>query len=168
MRAPTALAEAVKATVLMCGLELHVPGFPQMLLRGPALLSGVSELLNEGTRATDHLALLSCARALPNGSGAVPSSSWNRGVEAQTLFSLLTFAWLWCASCLSWRPVARCPSFVDQTRALRKFTELAAPKPTPRMGLFAILQVSKDVENVDHVVIFECVCGGSQWLRRVL
>ena len=30
--------------------------FPQMLLRGQVLRAGVSELLNEGTRSTDHLA----------------------------------------------------------------------------------------------------------------
>ena len=91
--------------------------------------------------------------ALPVGSGSVPKSYWNRGVEAQTLFSLLTYAWLWCATRLSWRPRRDVQALLIKLVRCDKFTELAAPKTTTRMGLFAILQVSKDVRNFDHVVI---------------
>ena len=101
--------------------------------------------------------------ALPIGSRAVPKSSWNRGVEAQTLFSLLPFALLRCATCLSWRAWRDVQALLIKLVRCDKFTELAASKPTPHIGLFAILQVRNDVRNVDHVVIFECVFGGSQF-----
>ena len=51
-----ALAEAVTATVFDVWFGIARAWFPQMLLRGQALRAGVSELLNEGTRSTDHLA----------------------------------------------------------------------------------------------------------------
>ena len=51
-----ALVEAVKATDFDVWFGIARAKFPQMLLRGPALRGGVSKLLNEGTRSTDHLA----------------------------------------------------------------------------------------------------------------
>ena len=79
--------------------------------------------------------------ALQVGSGSVPKSYWNRGVEAQTLFSLLTFAWLRCAVVARHKNRgAILTSF--QFFAVRHVSKPAAAKFTLRMGLFAIVQLS--------------------------
>ena len=52
----TALAEAVKVADLTCGLELQVLGFDKCCFATMLSRAGVSELLYEGTRSTDHFA----------------------------------------------------------------------------------------------------------------
>ena len=51
---------------------------------------------------------------------------------------------------------------VDQPRALRKILRACHCETHTTHSLFALFQLSNDVRNVGHVVIFECVFGGSQ------
>ena len=167
-----AIAKAVKATVLTCGLELRVPGFHKI-----ASWSSVTSWRSRFLRILpwSHFAV-TCdmkehgqpiawhsylARVASSYEGRFQNRNGTEVLRRRRCSRCCHL--LRCGAQLACRRgVARCLRFVDQPLALRKILRARHCETHNTHRLVRFLPLNNEVRNVDLVVIFECVFGGSQ------
>ena len=149
---PAALADAVRATVLTCGSELHVPGFKTCLVvksDGLAILTSSSLEINAQPSASHGYPARVVACGIWRDSEIKVDA---RGAELRNLPYPWQCAWLLCAVVARHEDRgAMCTLF--QLRALRNVSIPAVVKFTPRVCLFAIVLPGN---NTQHYVVVVC------------